>query len=79
MTQPHHPSQPGACQPPDCLRRAPWKDLDKDSTGHCYSWLDGAAKPLARVLDQLTPTEQEAFLKAMDLLETELHRHDTHG
>src|SRR5882724_4369251 len=35
-------------------------------------WLDGAAKPLARVLDKLTPSEQEAFLKAMDLLETEL-------
>ena len=39
-------------------------------------WLDGVAKPLARVLDKLTPTEQEAFLKAMDLLETELHRRD---
>jgi DNA-binding MarR family transcriptional regulator len=36
-------------------------------------WLDGAAKPLARVLDKLTPGEQEAFLKAMDLLESELH------
>jgi DNA-binding MarR family transcriptional regulator len=35
-------------------------------------WLDGAAKPIARVLDQLSPTEQEAFLKAMDLLDTEL-------
>jgi DNA-binding MarR family transcriptional regulator len=42
-------------------------------------WLDGAAKPLARVLDKLTPGEQEAFLKAMDLLETELHRQDTHS
>jgi DNA-binding MarR family transcriptional regulator len=42
-------------------------------------WLDGAAKPLARVLDQLTPGEQEAFVKAMNLLETELHRQDTHG
>ncbi len=42
-------------------------------------WLDGAAKPLARVLDQLTPAEQKAFLKAMDLLETELHQQDTHG
>ena len=30
-------------------------------------WLDGAARPLARVLDKLTPGEQEAFLKAMDL------------
>jgi DNA-binding MarR family transcriptional regulator len=36
-------------------------------------WLDGAASPLARVLDQLTPTEQQAFVKAMSLLETELH------
>jgi DNA-binding MarR family transcriptional regulator len=35
-------------------------------------WLDGAASPLARVLDQLSPTEQQAFLKAMDLLDTEL-------
>jgi len=32
---------------------------------------------LARVLDKLTPAEQEAFLKAMDLLETELHQQDT--
>ena len=40
-------------------------------------WLDGAAEPLARVLDKLTPGEQEAFVKAMDLLETELHRQDT--
>jgi DNA-binding MarR family transcriptional regulator len=40
-------------------------------------WLDGAAQPLARVLDKLTPAEQEAFLKAMDLLETELHQQDT--
>ena len=39
-------------------------------------WLDGAARPLARVLDKLTPGEQEAFLKAMDLLETELRRQD---
>jgi DNA-binding MarR family transcriptional regulator len=39
-------------------------------------WLDGAARPLARVLDQLSPREQEAFLKAMDLLETELNGQD---
>ncbi len=35
-------------------------------------WLDGAARPLARVLDKLSPAEQEAFLKAMGLLEIEL-------
>ena len=39
-------------------------------------WLDGTAKPLARVLDKLSPSEQAAFLKAMDLLETELHSRD---
>jgi DNA-binding MarR family transcriptional regulator len=39
-------------------------------------WLDGAAKPLARVLDKLSPSEQAAFLKAMDLLETELRSQD---
>jgi DNA-binding MarR family transcriptional regulator len=40
------------------------------------SWLDGAARPLARVLDKLTPGEQETFLKAMNLLETELRQQD---
>jgi len=42
-------------------------------------WLDGAADPLARVLDKLAPSEQAAFLKAMDLLETELRAQDTPG
>jgi len=40
-------------------------------------WLDGAANPLARVLDKLAPSEQQAFLKAMDMLETELHIPET--
>jgi DNA-binding MarR family transcriptional regulator len=39
-------------------------------------WLDGAAKPLSRVLDKLSPSEQEAFLKAMNLLEAELRGQD---
>ena len=39
-------------------------------------WLDGAVSPVARVLDQLSPGEQEAFLKAMDLLEIELRQQD---
>jgi DNA-binding MarR family transcriptional regulator len=39
-------------------------------------WLDGAAGPLARVLDKLAPSEQAAFLKAMNLLETELRGQD---
>jgi DNA-binding MarR family transcriptional regulator len=42
-------------------------------------WLDGAASPIARVLDKLAPSEQEAFLKAMDLLEAELHSQDRLG
>ena len=40
-------------------------------------WLDGAASPLARVLDKLAPSEQAAFLKAMDLLEAELTTDET--
>lgn len=40
-------------------------------------WLDGAARPLARVLDKLSPAEQEAFLKAMGLLEIELRAEDS--
>jgi DNA-binding MarR family transcriptional regulator len=40
-------------------------------------WLDGAAKPLARVLERLAPGEQAAFLKAMDMLEAELRTPDT--
>lgn len=35
-------------------------------------WLEGAAAPLARVLDRLAPGEREIFLKAMDMLEAEL-------
>jgi len=41
-------------------------------------WLDGAAAPLARVLDQLAPEERAAFLKAMDMLEAELRAADEH-
>ena len=39
-------------------------------------WLDGAAKPLARVLAKLSPSKQQPFLKAMDLLETKLRSQD---
>lgn len=38
-------------------------------------WLDGAASLISRVLDKLDPAEQQAFLKAMNLLEIELHGH----
>jgi DNA-binding MarR family transcriptional regulator len=39
-------------------------------------WLDGAAQPVARVLDQLAPEEQATFLKAMVMLEAELRAQD---
>jgi DNA-binding MarR family transcriptional regulator len=39
-------------------------------------WLDGAASPIARVLDKLDTAEQETFLRAMSLLENELHAKD---
>jgi DNA-binding MarR family transcriptional regulator len=39
-------------------------------------WLDGAAAPLARVLDKLAPDERAAFLKAMDMLEEEFRAAD---
>jgi DNA-binding MarR family transcriptional regulator len=39
-------------------------------------WLDGAAQPLARVLDRLAPQERATFLKAMDMLEAELRVQD---
>ncbi len=39
-------------------------------------WLDGAAAPLARVLDRLGADERAAFLKAMDMLEAEFRTTD---
>jgi DNA-binding MarR family transcriptional regulator len=53
-------------------RRRTIVEIIPDQARLVGEWLDGAAKPLARVLDKLSPSEQEAFLKAMDLLETEL-------
>jgi DNA-binding MarR family transcriptional regulator len=46
--------------------------ITPDKAAVIGDWLDGAASPIARVLDKLSPSEQEAFLKAMDLLEAEL-------
>jgi DNA-binding MarR family transcriptional regulator len=40
-------------------------------------WLDGAAAPLARVLDRLDADERAAFLKAMDMLEAEFRTSDS--
>jgi DNA-binding MarR family transcriptional regulator len=53
-------------------RRRTIVQITPDKSALIGEWLDGAASPLARVLDKLAPSEQEAFLKAMDLLETEL-------
>ncbi len=39
-------------------------------------WLDGAAAPLARVLDKLGDDERVAFIKAMDMLEAEFRASD---
>lgn len=39
-------------------------------------WLDGAAAPVARVLDRLGCDERAAFLKAMDMLEEEFRAGD---
>jgi DNA-binding MarR family transcriptional regulator len=53
-------------------RRRTIVQLAPDQIPIVLEWLDGAARPLSRVLDQLDPSEQAAFLKAMGLLETEL-------
>ncbi len=59
-------------QPDPADRRRTIVQINTAQSAAISAWLDGAAKPLARVLDQLAPSEQAAFLKAMDLLETEL-------
>ncbi len=53
-------------------RRRTIVQITPGQAGVISEWLDGAASPLARVLDKLAPGEQQAFLKAMNLLETEL-------
>ena len=63
-------------QPDPADRRRTLVQIHPGQSEVVRQWLDGAASPLARVLDQLAPSEQTAFLKAMDLLETELHRQD---
>jgi len=57
-------------------RRRTIVQITPDKSTLIGQWLDGAASPLARVLDKLAPSEQQAFLKAMDLLETELQGPD---
>ncbi len=64
-------------QPDPADRRRTIVQIPAGQAALVMEWLDGAASPLARVLDKLDPSEQAAFLKAMDLLETELDCQDT--
>lgn len=57
-------------------RRRTFVTIAPDQREVIAAWLDGAANPVARVLDKLDPSEQAAFLKAMDLLEAELRSDD---
>jgi DNA-binding MarR family transcriptional regulator len=59
-------------QPDPADRRRTLVQIHPAQADVVAQWLDGAASPLARVLDKLAPSEQTAFLKAMDLLEAEL-------
>jgi DNA-binding MarR family transcriptional regulator len=59
-------------EPDPADRRRTIVQINTSQSAAISTWLDGAANPLARVLDRLAPSEQAAFLKAMDLLETEL-------
>ena len=63
-------------QPDPADRRRTIVQITPAQSALIRQWLDRAANPLARVLDKLDPGEQQAFLKAMDLLETELRAQD---
>jgi DNA-binding MarR family transcriptional regulator len=60
-------------QPDTADRRRTIVQITPSEASLVQEWLDGAAQPLARVLDRLEPAEQAAFLKAMDMLATELN------
>jgi DNA-binding MarR family transcriptional regulator len=63
-------------RPDPADRRRTLVQIAPDQAAIVGKWLDGAASPLARVLDKLAPSEQAAFLKAMDMLEAELSADD---
>jgi len=50
--------------------------ITPDKIAEIQEWLDGAAEPLARVIQRLKPRERDAFVKAMDMLEAELRAED---
>jgi DNA-binding MarR family transcriptional regulator len=59
-------------QPDPADRRRTLVQIQPAEAAVVERWLDGAASPLARVLDKLAPSERAAFLKAMNMLEEEL-------
>jgi DNA-binding MarR family transcriptional regulator len=59
-------------QPDPADRRRTLVQIHPAEAAVVEQWLDGAASPLARVLDKLEPSERAAFLKAMNMLEEEL-------
>ena len=59
-------------QPDPADRRRTLVQIHPAQSQVVEQWLDGAASPLARVLAKLAPSEQTAFVKAMDMLEAEL-------
>jgi DNA-binding MarR family transcriptional regulator len=63
-------------QPDPTDRRRTLVQIHPAQTAVVEEWLFGAASPLARVLNKLAPSEQTAFLKAMDMLEAELSAGD---
>ena len=60
-------------QPDPADRRRTIAQIAPAQASLITQWLDGAASPIARVLAKLDAAEQEAFLRAMSLLESELH------
>lgn len=57
-------------------RRRTIVQIAPEKATEIQQWLDCAAAPLARVIHQLSPAEQAAFLKVMDLLEAEMRSQD---
>jgi len=56
-----------------CDRRRTIVQITPGKDAEIRQWLDSAALPLARVLGRLDPAERATFLKAMTMLEAELH------
>jgi DNA-binding MarR family transcriptional regulator len=62
--------------PDQADRRRTIVEIPAAARAEVEEWLDGAAAPLARVLDKLADDERAAFLKAMDMLEAEFRGGD---